>query len=691
MTPDARARWVRRLPDALIAVLAVTASLMALDALLPPPLGKLERASPVVLDRRGAWLRALTVENGRWRLRADLDRTDPVFLRRLVALEDARFAAHRGVDPAAVLRAAVGDLLSRRVRSGGSTLTMQLARRLDPRPRTLAAKVVEALRALQLEAHLSKREILADYLTLTPYGGPIEGVRAASLAYFGHEPATLTDAEQALLIALPQAPEARRPDRRPQAALKARARVLQRLVAARLMAPAAAAEASAEPLPRRTAFPANAWGATGELAASAPTRQPTVVSTLDAGLQRRLEGLARETATAQGPDSSCAVLVVEVAGRAVRAAVTSAGRDRPGGWVDATRALRSPGSALKPFLYAQAFEGGLAAPETRLQDAPVSFAGYHPEDFDHAFHGEVTAREALQQSLNVPAVTLLSRVGPSAFEARLRSVGMQVVRPREASADAGLALALGGEGVTLRDLALLYAALADGGLAKPLAWTAADAEAARSARGRRLVRPEAAASVLDILRGTPPPPDRPPPLLSVGAPRLAFKTGTSYGFRDAVAAGIGDGWVVVVWTGRPDGGAREGMTGRAAALPLLFQAFDVLEAGGGRTLPVAPPAPLRSAPPSALAHLPEGGPGPHLVFPPDGARVMVDGFGPASRGLVLAGVGDALRWYVDGAPLGAGEGGGAPVWRPDGPGFHRVTAVDAQGRRAEAHVRVTGG
>ncbi|MBE7217786.1 MAG: transglycosylase domain-containing protein, partial [Caulobacteraceae bacterium] len=213
-------------------VLAATAALCALDLAFPPPLDRLARASPVVLDRNGAWLRALPVENGRWRLRADLERTDPVFLRRLIALEDARFDAHLGVDPIAAARAAATDLSAGRVRSGASTLTMQLARRLDPRPRTFAAKALEAVRAVQLEARFTKREILADYLTLTPYGGPLEGVRAASLAYFGHEPSTLTDAEQALLIALPQAPEARRPDRRPQAALRARAAVLARLAAA---------------------------------------------------------------------------------------------------------------------------------------------------------------------------------------------------------------------------------------------------------------------------------------------------------------------------------------------------------------------------------------------------------------------------------------------------------------------------
>ena len=690
LSPQAHARWSRRLPVVLAGVLVATTALVALDLAFPPPMDKLARSSPVVLDRHGAWLRALTVENGRWRLRADLDRTDPVFLRRLVALEDARFDAHRGVDPLAVLRAAAGDLTARRVRSGASTLTMQLARRLDPRPRTLAAKALEAVRALQLEVRLSKREILADYLTLTPYGGPLEGVRAASLAYFGHEPSTLTDAEQALLIALPQAPEARRPDRRPAAALRARAAVLARLVAAGLLAPDVAREAAREPLPRRSAFPAQAWSAAGELARAAPSGQPTVASTLDAALQARLEALAAATAAAQGPAVSCAVLVVETDGRAVRAAVTSAGRDRPGGWVDATRALRSPGSALKPFLYAQAFEGGLAAPETRLKDEAVSFAGYGPEDFDRTFHGEVTAREALQQSLNTPAVTLLSRVGPAAFEARLRGAGARLVLPKAAALDPSLALALGGEGVTLRDLALLYAALADGGVAKPLAWTQAQVETTRRAPGRRLVRAEAAGAVLDILRGAPPPADRLPPALSVGAPRLAFKTGTSYGYRDAVAAGVGDGWTVVVWTGRPDGGARDGLTGRSAALPLLFQAFDVLEASRG----AAPPVVLAQAPrsaPAALTGQPEAAPGPRLVFPPDGAQVSVDGFGAKGSGLVLAGVGEALHWYVDGLPLAPGPAGGPPVWRPAAPGFYRVTAVDAEGLHVQARVRVTGG
>ena len=197
---------------------ATAAAIAVADLVLPPPMGKIDHASVVVLDRRGAWLGATTAEAGRWRLRADLAHVDPVFVRRLLALEDERFAAHAGVDPLALARAAVSDLTAGRIRSGGSTLTMQLARRLQPRRRTLGAKLIEAARALQLEYRLGRAGVLADYLTLAPYGGNLEGVRAASLAYFGHEPNRLSDAEQALLIALPQAPEARRPDRHPAAA-----------------------------------------------------------------------------------------------------------------------------------------------------------------------------------------------------------------------------------------------------------------------------------------------------------------------------------------------------------------------------------------------------------------------------------------------------------------------------------------
>ncbi len=665
----------------------LAAGLVALDLfgwfLLSLPLDRVRQASPVVVDRQGVWLRATPTDGGRWRLRADLDRTDPQFVRRLIALEDGRFWWHPGVDPVALVRAALTDLSAGRIRSGGSTLTMQLARRLDPHPRVLRFKLVEAVRALGLQVRLGKSGVLADYLTLAPYGGNLEGVRAASLAYFGHEPTHLTDAEQALLIALPQSPEARRPDRHPAAARAARDRVLRRLAARGLITPTAAAEAAREPTPRRSAFPVRAWAVSGEIARAATGDRPTVVSTLDATLQARLEALAAQTAAGQGTHTAAAVLVLETRTRAVRAAVSASARAGGGAWIDATRALRSPGSSLKPFLYAFAFEQGLAAPETRLVDQKVAYEGYEPENFDRSFHGEVTAREALANSLNVPAVALMARLGPAAFEHRLQGAGVGIVRPRDGLADPGLALALGGEGITLRDLAVLYAALGDGGVAKPLSWTEAQAALTPLSPGARLVSATAATQVLDILREAPPPPGRAPPALSAGAPRLAFKTGTSYGFRDAVAAGVGDRWTVLVWTGRPDGGARPGLTGRDAALPLLFQVFDLLS---GETAQAAAQTPQTA--PTALARMDEGASGPQVLFPPDGAALLANGFGPQARGFALTARGEGLRWYADGRLLAPGVGGGPPVWRPDGPGFYRLVVIDGRGRRAAARVRV---
>jgi penicillin-binding protein 1C len=675
---------VRQIVVGLMILLGLEVGALVLDAAYPPDLARGLAASPVVLDKDGRWLRALPVEHGRWRIRADLARTDPVFVRRLLALEDARFYAHPGVDPLAVIRAGAGDLIRGRIVSGASTLTMQTARLLTPRPRTLAGKAVEMARALQLQARLSKRQVLALYLTLAPYGGNLEGVRAASLAYFGHEPQSLTDAEQALLIALPQSPEARRPDRRPAAAKAARAMVLSRMARARLIDPDAAREAAAEPTPVRSAFPALAWQAAGALARAAPAGEASIETTLDADLQRRLEGLAARVAAQQGAGAEAAILVAQTKDRAVRAAVGSAGLTAAGGWMDLTRALRSPGSALKPFIYGLAIDDGVLAPDTRLDDAPRRFADYQPEDFDRVFHGPVTAREALINSLNVPAVAALERLGPAAFEARLAAAGARLVRPRSDLQGAGLALALGGEGISLRDLAMLYAALADDGLAKPLAFTADAAHANERAPGYRLMRPAAARTILDILREVPPPAGRAPPALTGGAP-IAFKTGTSYGFRDAVAAGVAGPYVIAVWTGRADGGARPGLTGRDAALPLLFDVADALGPGASAPRPIGP-----KAPPRALANLQRADAGPRLIFPPDGSTVEADAFGPAARGFVLAAAGGKVSWYVDGAPLPLDSTDGRPIWRPAAPGFYRISLVDAAGRTVEARVRVRG-
>ncbi|MBV9996081.1 MAG: penicillin-binding protein 1C, partial [Caulobacteraceae bacterium] len=546
-----------------------------------------------------------------------------------------------------------------------------------------AAKLVEMARALQLQARLSKPEVLALYLTLAPYGGNLEGVRAASLAYFGHEPASLTNGEQALLIALPQSPEARRPDRHAGRAKSARSWVLGRMARAALIDAESAAEADHEPLPVRRPFPSLAWHAAGALARAAPARTASVETNIDADLQRRLERLA-SAAARQGPGTQAAIVVAEIRSRAVRASVGSAGLDAAGGWLDMTRALRSPGSALKPFIYGLAMDDGLLAADTALDDSPRRFVDYQPENFDRLFHGRVTMREALVHSLNVPAVETLDRLGAQAFEARLTGAGARLVRPNARFKEAGLALALGGVGISLRDLAMLYAALGDDGLAKPLAWTQAEAARNLTAPGRRLMAPTSARAILDILREGPPPAGRAPPALTRKAP-IAFKTGTSYGFRDAVAVGVAGGYVIAVWTGRADGGARPDLTARDAALPLLFDVADQIGAAASAPRPIAP-----RAAPGGLRRLDQGS-GPRLIFPPNGATIQADGFGPASRGFALAAGGSGLSWYVDGAPVPQDPVSGQAIWRPAAPGFYRISVIDADGRGAEARVRVKGG
>ncbi len=676
---------VRRLVFGLIAFLALQTLIVALDAAFPPNLARGERSSPVALDRRGAWLRALPVENGRWRIRADLDRTDRTFVRRLIRMEDGRFWLHPGVDPFALVRAVGSMAIHGRATSGASTLTMQTARLLEPRPRNIGSKLIEMVRAVQLEARFSKRQILGLYLTLAPYGGNLEGVRAASLSYFGHEPASLTNGEQALLIALPQSPEARRPDRRREDARIARQHVLDRMVRARMITAGEGAEAEAELLPRRSPFPSLAWHFGGEMARGVPLTQPSVITTLDAELQRRLEPLVARVAAEQGPQAQVAAMIVQIDGRAVRALAGSAGLQRDGGWIDMTQALRSPGSALKPFIYAFAFDDGIAAPDTQVDDTARRFSDYQPEDFDRVFRGRVTMREALVHSLNVPAVATLQRIGASAFEARIEAAGAHLVRPRRGWRDAGLALALGGAGITLRDMAVLYCALGDGGMARPLAYTEADAAQRRRSPGVRMVRAATATQILDILREGPMPRGRTPAVLTRGAPAMAFKTGTSYGFRDAVAAGVVGGYVILVWTGRADGGARGGLTGRDAALPLLFDAADLLAPRSTAPRPIAP----RSAP-GALQHLDRPDSGPRLIFPPDGSTVVVEGFGPTSRGLSLTAGGTDLTWYVEGEPLTPDPVSRQIIWRPPIAGFYRLTVVDSQGRRAQSRVRVRG-
>ncbi|WP_370338245.1 penicillin-binding protein 1C [Parvularcula marina] len=665
---------------------ALTIGVIALDRFFPPPIERGEQVSTVITDREGRPLRAFPVEDGRWRLAADVDTIDTDYIDALIRIEDKRFYEHPGVDPLAVFRALASAAANREITSGASTITMQTARLLEPRERTLRSKIIESFRALQLEARLSKLEILELYLTLAPYGGNLEGVRSASLAYFGRPPEALTPEEIALLIALPQSPEARRPDRKPGIAKATRNSILTQLAENGVLAATTAEDAGLEEVPAtRAAFPGDAWQISDTIH-QRMEKSGSFTTTLDWGLQEEAERLVRAAAMTSGENVQAAALIIEIDGRAVRAAVGSAGRDRAGGWLDLTNRRRSPGSTLKPFIYGLAFDDGAAAPGTVINDLPSRFASYSPENFDRTFRGEVTIAAALQHSLNVPAVQVLDEVGAARFLSALTFAGGSPSMPSSADSDVGLAIALGGLGISMRDLGILYAALGDEGEALPLAFTPEEEETNRSAKGYPLMSPESATEILTILKGAPPPPGRMPSKLTTGARHIAFKTGTSYGFRDAWAAGVSGNYAVIVWTGYADGTPRPGVTGRQAAAPLLFDLFDAIrrtlpDETGAEKIKVLPDAP------SPLARFTPDNAPPQILFPPDEAEIWADS---PTREFVLSARGTGpLQWYADGQPIGL-DAGGAPIWQPGGPGFYRLEVVDAAGRSTVTKVRVRG-
>jgi penicillin-binding protein 1C len=657
-------------------------------ALGPAPLGRHLDYSHLVLDREGRLLRAYATPEGRWRLPATVKDVDPRFLKLLFAYEDKRFYEHDGVDPEAMARATFQLITQGHIVSGGSTLTMQVARLLEPRRhRSVAAKLRQVTRALELEHALTKKQILSLYLTLAPYGGNLEGIRAASLAYFGKEPKRLSLAESALLVALPQSPERRRPDRFPAVAQAARDRVLDRVAAAGVVPLDEIARAKAVPVPHaRKALPTLAPHASDQVVSAEPAKRIHRL-TIDALLQKTLEELARERAHALGPHISVAILAVDNATGEVRAHVGSADYFdmRRAGQVDMTQALRSPGSTLKPFIYGLGFEDGLIHPETLIDDRPVRYGGYRPEDFDLTFQGTVTVRRALQLSLNVPAIAVLDKVGVARLGARLTQTGAALVLPKGEAP--GLAMGLGGVGVKLSDLVMLYTGLARLGAAVPL--VEREGEAVQSPR--RLLDSVAAWYVGNVLIGAPPPENAP-------YGRIAFKTGTSYGYRDAWAVGFDGRMTIGVWVGRPDGAPVPGLVGRASAAPILFDAF-ARTGFAPAPLPHAPkgvifastarlPPPLqRFSPAAGLSTLAVP---PRIMFPPNGARLELSG-GPRAPdpvALKIAGGRAPLTVMVNGVPIHSQGGQRTLFFKPDGPGFVRLTVMDARGAADSVTVRL---
>lgn len=664
---------------ALVSALAVVALDQWIRSADLPPL-PVETAR-IVADRKGELLRAYPVADGRWRLPVALEQVDPTYLKMLLAYEDKRFRTHSGVDPLAMARAVFQALWNRRVVSGGSTLSMQVARLLEEGSTgSLSGKLRQMRLALALERHLGKDEILQLYLLLAPYGGNIEGVRAASLSWFGKEPSRLTPAEAALLVALPQAPEARRPDRNPEMARQARMQVLDRVAEAGTLPRDEAQAANSESLPHmRHDFPMLAPHLADRVLAASASQ--VVATTIDAGLQRRLEMLVRENRQMLDPRLSVALIVADHGSGEILAEIGSAlyTDDASDGFVDMTRARRSPGSTLKPLIYGLAFEAGIAHPETLVDDRPMRFGTYAPQNFDRRFRGTLSIRNALQLSLNLPVVAVLDAVGPARLMSRLRRSGAAPELPPGGAP--GLAIGLGGIGLSLLETTNIYAGIANGGVVAGLHETALDPP------DRILLGENAAWQVADILAGTAPP-------AGAGLGLLAYKTGTSYGYRDAWAIGFDGQHVIGVWIGRADGTPMPGALGVDLAAPLLFDAYARLESRPA-TLPAPPPSAMTLAFQELPVHLQHfnsggseiGGTSLAIAFPPDGARLDLAG----GDGEVLLRASDGqlpYSWMVNGRLLESGPGDHDVLWQAEGRGFVRISVIDALGQAARTTVFV---
>jgi len=572
--PHSRLLGVARICAISLALLLVAA--VILDRLFPLPLPKSGGGSTVVLARDGTPLRAFADADGVWRYPVTAKQVSPLYLQALLTYEDRWFWRHPGVNPYALARGLFGGLLHGHVVSGGSTLTMQVARIIEPIPHTFGGKCIQILRALQLEAHLSKSQILDIYLNRAPFGGNIEGVEAASWAYLGKSSAHLSRAEAALLAVLPQSPSRLRPDRNAQLARAARDKVLRRMRDSQVWTAAEVSAAMIEPVSARSLrAPMNAALLAQRLHDAQPDAR-RINTTIDAEMQRAAEARVADYLARLPPRSSIAALAVENNSLAARIYIGTGAFADPerAGHVDMVRAPRSPGSTLKPFLYGLALDDGLIESQSLLVDAPQDFDGYRPGNFDEAFNGPVSVTEALQRSLNVPAVDVLDRVGPARFVARLQSGGVDLQLPDGAKPN--LSIILGGAAAKLEDLVGAYTAFANAGVAGAPRYTPE-----QKPRRRRLLSPGAAWIVRDILSNNPADVEGAPIAGTTDHANLAWKTGTSYGYRDAWAIGVNDRWTIGVWIGRPDGTPSPGQYGAVTALPLLFQMADMLPTRGG--------------------------------------------------------------------------------------------------------------
>ncbi len=561
-------KWKRLL----ILPLILVAIFLIMDYFYPFSIAKQPLSyATTVLAKDGSPLRAFPSKQGIWRYPIKIEQVSPYYIQALLTYEDRWFYYHIGVNPFSVIRAMLQYIWYGRVVSGASTITMQVARLLEPHPKTLKGKLWQVFRALQLEYYYSKQQILTLYLNLAPFGGIVEGVQAASYTYLGKSAKELSHAEAALLAVLPQSPSRFRPDRYPQRATQARNKVLDRLAEFKVWSKNIAKQAKQEVvLQYYQPNPLTAPLLARRLQQQYP-KQAVIQTTLDINLQQRLEDYLKNYISQFPKHSSAAILVVDHQTMEVKAYLGSAdfSNQQRFGYVDMITALRSPGSTLKPFLYGLAIEQGLVHSHSLLVDSPITVGNYRPENFSQTYTGAVSVAQALQHSLNIPAVKILQQLQPHYFHTRLAQAGLNLQYSQNAKPN--LALILGGTATKLEDLVSLYTTFARQGLAGKLRYTQSQPIEQRyfSEAGvvwiiRQILqqsRPDLPNTTSHALRQQR---------------QVAWKTGTSYGFRDAWAIGVSQQYVIGVWLGRPDGTPSPGYYGAVTALPLLFSIVDHL-------------------------------------------------------------------------------------------------------------------
>ena len=558
--PSIKSGLLKSLKWVLISTLAVFISVLALHIFKPIPINRVNDCSKVVFDKDGKLLYATTNTKGIWRFSTDLDKIDPLYLKMLINYEDKNFYKHFGVDFLALGRASLQYIKNGKVVSGGSTITMQLAKLLEPKKRTIPAKIFEILRAFELELFYSKKEILSSYLTLAPYGGNVESIRAASWRYFAKLPSSLSASQASTLISLPQAPNLYKANK--NRAKNARNKILQRSLNSNIISKIIYKDAINKAIfNKQYSFPRYA----PHLCQKVLKKQKEPKLTIDKELQKKLEDWAKFRGEALAKDVTIAALITNNKSGEILAYLGShyIFSKKTQGYVDMLQAVRSPGSTLKPFIYALAFSKHLIAPLTIIEDKESVFSNYKPSNFNKVYNGEVTIAYALQHSLNVPAVKVLQRVGVNSFVELLNSLSAVKIPKNRAS----LSIALGGLGVKATQLASYYSALANDGKAHTIRYLKK-----QKSKSEHFLDIKAARETNAILQNV-----EPPKGFVKNSVKIAFKTGTSYGFRDFWSIAYTKDYSVVLLVAKPNGKPMLKGSGREVAAPLAFEVMGLID------------------------------------------------------------------------------------------------------------------